>query len=189
MTSVESFDHYQQLATRTMKESSEFEVLLHCTMGMMGEAGEVAELPREEKDKRIMEIGDCLWYAANLATVTKWRMSGVLKAVTRVSHMAWDDLSRHEPEMRALLWAARLTDVVKKAVFYGKHMPKDEMRKCLTCYVSALLDLIAIMGVEPLYVATRNIQKLEARYPSLKFDSDRAINRDTANEESKSKSA
>ena len=175
---VESFDQYQQLAIRTMKDDPHLMKVLHCTMGMVGEAGEFAELPYDEEDKRIGEIGDCMWYAANLAHTMGWNLSSILQAVGRYSKNTVDDLVKHTSETRAMLWSARLNDIVKKSVFYGKELPVEEVRKCLACYMSAVLDMASKMSVMPLVAAELNIKKLSARYPDLAFNADHAINRD-----------
>ena len=69
------FDKYQKVAFETAMESSKN--IFYMTMGLCGEAGEVAnkikKVMRDGKSPDIedlkKELGDCLWYVAGMATV------------------------------------------------------------------------------------------------------------------------
>jgi NTP pyrophosphatase (non-canonical NTP hydrolase) len=75
-----TFDEYQTESNKTAQYPKEF-ALYYCGLGLTGEAGEVAEKIKKimrndngviSEDKKIeikKEIGDVLWYAAQLATV------------------------------------------------------------------------------------------------------------------------
>ncbi len=74
-----TFDEYQVEANKTAQYPKE-SALYYCGLGLAGEAGEVAEklkkviandggvLTEEKKDNLKKEIGDVLWYTAQLAT-------------------------------------------------------------------------------------------------------------------------
>lgn len=71
-----SFDDYQLLARYTAnKDRPQNERILNWTLGISGEAGEVADIIKKaefhghvlDKDEIIKEIGDILWYLSNLA--------------------------------------------------------------------------------------------------------------------------
>lgn len=66
------------VAESTYKGHAQIESLVYCTLGLTGEAGEVAELTKklirddhlkltdDRKEKYLGELGDVLWYLANL---------------------------------------------------------------------------------------------------------------------------
>ncbi len=71
-----TFSDYQRAAARTSRAEPHRERLLVQALGLNGEAGEVAELIKKwawhgkELDPELLakEIGDCLWYLADLAS-------------------------------------------------------------------------------------------------------------------------
>lgn len=68
------FDDYQKEALRTASNKRKLEVF---TLGLVGEAGEVAELVKKHlghdqplpREKMVKELGDVLWYLSNLANL------------------------------------------------------------------------------------------------------------------------
>lgn len=70
------FNMYQILAQRTSKEKDREGKLVYGSLGLNGEAGEVADLIKKymyhgrvlEKDKVVEELGDVLWYIAEVAS-------------------------------------------------------------------------------------------------------------------------
>jgi NTP pyrophosphatase (non-canonical NTP hydrolase) len=73
------FDDYQRAAMRTARDKDAKDEFLHLVLGLVGEAGEVAEkvkklirdkdsdLAQLDRDDMASELGDVLWYAAVLA--------------------------------------------------------------------------------------------------------------------------
>ena len=68
---------YQELAMRTVnKELSKKEMLVNGVMGLNGESGEVIDLVKKhlfhghdlDRDKIIKELGDVLWYIAEVCS-------------------------------------------------------------------------------------------------------------------------
>lgn len=86
-------DEYQHLAARTLLKAPERpltneEIMMTwCAMGMLGEAGEVAEIIKKscfhnhplDKAKLQKEIGDVLWYLAGLCTVAGMDMEATMR--------------------------------------------------------------------------------------------------------------
>lgn len=85
-----TFDEYQKKAiTTAMKDDSSFEVFMYRTLGLAGEAGEVAEkvkkiirdkdcqLDDHDREELIKELGDVLWYLQALANYLKVPLSQV----------------------------------------------------------------------------------------------------------------
>lgn len=71
-----NFEDYQDLAARTMNDSlSERDALSMTGLGLAGEAGETVELIKKhnfhgkelDREKLKAELGDVLWYLANMA--------------------------------------------------------------------------------------------------------------------------
>lgn len=75
--------------------------------------------------------------------------------------------------------AGEVLDSVKKTMAYGKNLDRDhvveEIGDCLF-YMNMMVKFLDTTWDE---VLDRNIRKLEARYPELKFSAERANNRDT----------
>lgn len=69
-----TFDEYQKMAQRTSGEDHEH--VLNGVLGLAGESGECADLVKKclfqghtlDRDHLIEELGDVLWYCAELAT-------------------------------------------------------------------------------------------------------------------------
>lgn len=73
------FDDYQAAAMRTARDVDARDEFMHLVLGLVGEAGEVAEkvkklvrdhdsdLARLDRDDLASELGDVLWYTAVLA--------------------------------------------------------------------------------------------------------------------------
>lgn len=99
-----TFDEYQQAAHATAIYPNEV-ALAYVTMGLVGEAGEIANKVKKvyrdhcgilsENDRNAIagEIGDVIWYIAELASVLELDLSGiaqmnVLKLAARKSRNA-----------------------------------------------------------------------------------------------------
>lgn len=168
---VRSFNHYQELALRTVKPDNFLQSVLHCVMGMAGEIGEYREVPHDNQGTRIGEIGDCMWYSAILSKVLGFPLQEIV------------DVANNKPRPSngsdaAVIHAARLIDLVKKAVFYGKPLNTMATMNELVDYFSSILSICDSMAISPLHVGLVNIKKLAERYKDGRFDAGHAINRD-----------
>ena len=73
----------------------EYQGLMYLGLGLAGEAGEVAdnvkkafrddneELTKERREAMKYELGDCLWYIAEMARVLGWTLEDVASANTQ----------------------------------------------------------------------------------------------------------
>jgi NTP pyrophosphatase (non-canonical NTP hydrolase) len=81
------FNEYQEqaLATATYPQD---QAVVYNTLALSGEAGELAnkvkkimrgdkELTPDVVEELMLELGDCLWYMANLADVVGWKLEDV----------------------------------------------------------------------------------------------------------------
>ncbi|MCS7041056.1 MAG: nucleoside triphosphate pyrophosphohydrolase family protein [Caldilineales bacterium] len=107
-----SLNDYQQLALRTAGNHGDFErTLIYTTLGLNGEAGEVAELVKKAffhghelpREKLKHELGDVLWYVAVLAQAMGWSLEDVAqeniaKLARRYPEGFSGERSRHRTE-------------------------------------------------------------------------------------------
>lgn len=177
---LSSLNDYQEKAVRTLKRGErQLDDILHCVLGMVGEAGEVAEVIESDPETIMKEVGDSMWYAAALAYVMGLDLLSIHDAaVESLSDRSTLPFAAHPPEDRAHVWAGRLADRVKKSVFYGKVLDMFRVQSELVQYWACLVEHCYLLDMHILDVADKNIRKLEARYPAGTFDADRAINRD-----------
>lgn len=75
--------------------------------------------------------------------------------------------------------AGEVVDVVKKVVFYGKKVDRQHLIEEMGDQLWYINLMIKKLGSTWAEVFEANIAKLEARYPGLRFDADKAINRNT----------
>lgn len=178
---VKSLEEYQALSVRTMKEDSHLMKILHCTMGMVGEVGELMELEPGLYDKYFNpipdmldkikgELGDCMWYLANLYHLLQRPFPQITISDQGIET---NDL---------IIAAAELTDLVKKSVFYGKSLDEAKAGEIADRYLCLIASRTFDIEVDLYEVLEANVKKLEKRYPNLCFNADHAINRDYAAE-------
>lgn len=84
---------YQKLAARTANGTHGPYTLANWALGLAGEAGEAADLIKKhvfhahglDKDKLVKELGDVLWYIANVAETLGVQLEDVMqKNVTKL---------------------------------------------------------------------------------------------------------
>lgn len=84
-------DDYQRAALRTARSKDAPDEFMHLVLGLVGEAGEIAEkvkklvrdensdLARLDREDMAAEIGDVLWYAAVLASYLDLSLNDVVQ--------------------------------------------------------------------------------------------------------------
>ena len=78
--------------------------------------------------------------------------------------------------------AGEILDHVKKAAFNNRALDNKHLIAEISDVMWYLNLLVASLGTTWGHVLSVNIAKLEARYPDLKYDADRSLNRDLAAE-------
>jgi NTP pyrophosphatase (non-canonical NTP hydrolase) len=85
------FNKYQKLAKKTAVYPNSGKNFIYPTIGLMGEAGELAnkikkvirddgsKITKEKREEIKAEMGDILWYVSQLATELKLELSDVAK--------------------------------------------------------------------------------------------------------------
>jgi NTP pyrophosphatase (non-canonical NTP hydrolase) len=148
------YAEYQQQARRTMDQTLTPEERIElCLWGIPGEVGEVIDLWKKErfhrhprdKDKYRKEIGDVVWYVANLCHETATEFFPHEAALQLWRKVGYD----MKLQLRTLAEEAACFDMV-------------DPRRVLTLliHIASLLDLGPFEDILDL-----NIAKLKARYP------------------------
>ncbi|AKM83360.1 hypothetical protein A2422_04090 [Candidatus Woesebacteria bacterium RIFOXYC1_FULL_31_51] len=86
-----NFDKYQNSCKKTAVYPNIGKNFIYPTIGLMGEAGEVANkikkiirddnsiITKEKKEELVYELGDMMWYIAQLSTELNLKLSDVAK--------------------------------------------------------------------------------------------------------------
>lgn len=175
---------YQKAAMRTSTE--DHDRLLNGCMGLIGETGEVvdavkkwkfqsgdhAEIPKE---KLIDELGDVLWYLAEISTGYQLDMIESLKQMgfDLADTLYYDEDDLEHDSIDLGIAAARLADLIQNQdnveevdVMYGISIIIDRISHILKDFCGSNLGLCM----------QRNIEKLLKRYPDG-FDPERSLHR------------
>ena len=173
-------EDYQRLAMRTSPEGHDR--MLNGCMGLIGESGEVVDIVKKwkfqsgdhaqlPKDKLIEELGDVLWYCAEISTAQMAEMIPAVKAMG-LEEIQYDGKLHIEA-----LFLAKLAQSMTDAWLYP-----DEYTPEPLYIVACIIDLIGYMlktycGSTLEECMERNIEKLKRRYPDG-FDPERSLHRE-----------
>lgn len=173
-------EDYQRLAMRTSPEGHDR--MLNGCMGLIGESGEVVDIVKKwkfqsgdhaqlPKEKMIEELGDVLWYCAEISTAQMAEMIPVIRAMG-LEEIQYDGKLHIEA-----LFLAKLAQSMTDAWLYP-----DEYTPEPLYIVACIIDLIGYMlktycGSTLEECMERNIEKLKRRYPDG-FDPERSLHRE-----------
>ena len=173
-------EDYQRLAMRTSPDGHDR--MLNGCMGLIGESGEVVDIVKKwkfqsgdhaqlPKDKLIEELGDVLWYCAEISTAQMTEMIPAVKAMG-LEEIQYDGKLHIEA-----LFLAKLAQSMTDAWLYP-----DEYTPEPLYIVACIIDLIGYMlktycGSTLEECMERNIEKLKRRYPDG-FDPERSLHRE-----------
>lgn len=171
---------YQKLAMRTSPEGHDR--MMNGCMGLIGESGEVVDAVKKWKfqsgknppipqEKLIDELGDVLWYCAELATGMHLDM---MKAKEQ---WGFDGLSYHGSLSIEALFLSKLAQNMADACF-----SPDEFTPSLDYIIASIIDLVGYMlhnycDCTLERCMEQNIEKLKKRYPDG-FDPERSLHRE-----------
>ena len=154
--------------------------LLHASLGLCTEVEEY--LTATSAQNEIEELGDAYWYLAVLDNTF------TIPDLQQLPNC--DDADALGPH-----WVAMLQDICKRVIFYGKPLDNEPNKNypygMLNALYRAYWGLIRWIEDEilpnanlpsPIQLMEANIQKLEKRYPDLRFDSTNAIVRNEEKE-------
>lgn len=163
---------YQGLAQRTSPDNGH-DRILNGTMGLIGEGGEVVDAVKKwvfqsaddtpfPKEKIVEEIGDVLWYVAELCTGADLQME---QLVGKQTYAGID--SPEEIAMNIVHYALR-----------AHHSTVLGVERCLEGLLATCEYMLEMYCKSSLQDAMeKNIEKLSARYPDG-FDPERSMHRD-----------
>lgn len=182
-------DKYQQLALKTGDnvKLNEYQVgakstaiypgkLAYPTLGMCGEIGELTEACRRGDDDNVpKEIGDVLWYVANVAADAELPLSGVCKRQTfkMKGFPAWDWTEACEELSVA---AGIVAENVKKAIRDNNGILTDKrcenLCRALRRVILTLVSIANVYGYSLEDCAKMNLDKLYSRQERGKLSGD-----------------
>ena len=161
-------EDYQRLAMRTSPEGHDR--ILNGCMGLIGESGEVVDIVKKwkfqsgddaelPKDKLIEELGDVLWYCAEVSTGMG---SDMIRVPDRwgLKGLTYDGKLHLEA-----LFLAKLAQNMTDALMHPDEWSPDPMY-----VVACIMDVIGYMlktycGSTMEECMERNVEKLKRRYP------------------------
>ena len=171
---------YQRLAMRTSPDGHDR--MMNGCMGLIGESGEVVDAVKKWKfqsgknppipqEKLIDELGDVLWYCAEISTGMHLDM---MKAREQ-----WGvcGLSYHGVLHIEALYLAKLAQILTDA-----WLAPDEFTQSMDYLVACIIDLVGYMlhnycDCTLERCMEQNIEKLKKRYPDG-FDPERSLHRE-----------
>jgi len=173
---------YQANALRTANHTADKTLRLAVAgMGLAGEAAEVLDLVYHhnaaqpfERDVLIKEIGDCMWYIAETASVVGISLESIEMPPKEAVPMEQDDFLGHATELSVN--AGKVTDYLKKVVGHNHPADVERIRSGLGLVLRSADSLAEMAGVSLQLVCDRNTAKLKARYPEG-FSSEKSVHR------------
>lgn len=195
---------YSALALRTANSlGSQMKDTFHATLGMAGESGEIVDILKKvyaygkplDRIKLLEEIGDLMWYVNLYVSQAEkiglpYTFDNCVGDLNREFNDSTADLSEEERQRVMLAVASKiLTDAGRANLRGDKIEVRDKFGyvdapeyHLVLGYVLDVIDnasyLVYLMGSSLVEVFEMNIRKLETRYPDLRFEADKAINRD-----------
>lgn len=169
---------YAKLAMRTKGENfSQKELIVNAALGLCGESVELASAVYfSKKDEITKEAGDLFWYICLMCDSCNLEFDRICSAY------ACDIDEKEYPQNNEIISSIQeqtglLVDIVKKHYFQGHELYRDQVAIKLR-EISILIACICDRyGLSIDQVMSGNIEKLEKRYPNLKFESDKSVNR------------
>lgn len=185
---VVTFEDYENFVTQLASKDSmkDFNAKLGTGgLGLAGEAGEIAQLTfgvledyvpwsMEIRDKYIKELGDVMWYTAFVArNVLEIGLKDLVE-YPPAEILAGDPTSNLRGASGMLCGVtALIADTTKKLLFHGMPWDDNVKQKMITSlaqvYWTASFFADNVLGCHLDEVIEANVEKLSARYKSLKF--------------------
>lgn len=181
-----NFTEYRELTVITMADTGSIITdSAHMTLGMnteiMGEMPQALSKMDEVNFKE--EIGDALWYVSNYCNIWKLTPEFLIKSNEQFEATAGvAKLNNTDGQQFMLIFGlaqsvALLQDLDKKHLAYGKKGDDTMRQELINDIYTMLLYICHVYGFEISKILERNIEKLEARYPNLRFEAERANTR------------
>lgn len=163
-----NFENYTELAKRTMNAKlSNTQKQLNCMIGICNELGELLGPFKKamfqghslNRDEIISECGDVLWYVANLVDANPYFYVLEYEEETHIP-------ANMEQVVRLLL------EAMQNASLLHTYEESD-----LSMIMYAIDQTLLFVGSNTTESMESNINKLEKRFPNLRFESEKSVNR------------
>lgn len=143
---------------------------LHCVIGFVTEAAEFWQgFFKEDEVNMQEELGDLLWYMANLENLRDLPMRQLQDRLIVDSTMSLTEL------------CDELLDVYKKRIFYNTDKHDAKINHFIGAIKACVIEICIEYKFDVPKMLENNIDKLRARYPE-KFTTEDADNRDLSKE-------
>lgn len=177
-----NLNEYQKLAQRTSSTVYKDKIRNGC-LGLIGETGEIVDALKKwlfqsgdnaplPKDKFIDEMGDVLWYCAEVISGHCWEMKDIFGIVSGY----WRKLYTCDLEDMVISLSNNAAWVYARCFSNGAVGDADLIIESLRDVYGQLLDLCKFIDTTIDEVAHANIEKLKKRYPDG-FDPERSMHR------------
>ncbi len=167
---------YQHEAMRTAGQTSIESMLGNSAQGLPEEASEVLESCFYGNWKDVQgEIGDIMWYLAQLCTALNWPMSVYVRDI----YEALDDVDDKELRQAVdllVIQCGKLDGVIKKHLYHGHELDREALEVYTHQIVYRVVQVCVHFKFTLAEAMEANIAKLRKRYGE-KFSSDASINR------------
>lgn len=169
-------DTFQKDCLRTRREKPQRDAFLNGAMGLAGEAIETLEVVMDHtplgddmvaRDLLIKEIGDIMWYAADLASSLGFNLSAIVKQNIGHSVSPWTGEVEFAERFawKCVLNSGRILEAMKKHIFHDKALDLSKTFKAIDAIVFYAAALAATLEASLEYVCEQNVDKLRERYP------------------------
>lgn len=182
-----NFKEYRTFTPVTMADTGSIITdSAHMTLGMnteiMGEMPQALSKMDEVNFKE--EVGDAFWYVSNYCNL--WNLEPVYLIKDNEKYretFGVAKLDNKDGQQFMLIFGlaqsvALLQDLDKKHLAYGKKGDDAVRQELINDIYTMLLYICHIYGYDVEKILDRNIEKLEARYPNLRFEAEKANTRD-----------
>lgn len=182
---------YQTLALVTANKTNPTTLRLAVAgMGLAGEAAEVLEVIHQVSDHQPLdlnklnkELGDVLWYIAELASTCDLSLVDIVIPLPDrfISVPDWVIRGRSqdlllESALTLMVQVGKTTDYLKKIVGHNHPTDKEKILQQIALCLRAVLDVCHNAKLSMSDVCDANIAKLKLRYPEG-FSTERSIQR------------
>jgi NTP pyrophosphatase (non-canonical NTP hydrolase) len=162
---------------------------IHCAaLGLAGESAEAVEyisatilapMPQDDLLKIRGELGDVLWYIAELSAAFEISMETLYLVAATLPPA---DGAKSPGKCVRLytdltIWAGKSVDYIKKVAHHKHQIDVSKLADMLAKTLHAVIGLTYFFSFTMEIVAEANLEKLRLRYPEGQFTTARSINR------------
>lgn len=189
-----NLSEYKEQSARTMSPNyfpmSISAETIHGIVGVVTEAGELMDALKEaifydlkfDRENVREEIGDVMWYIMAIVRPEGWDLENIPYEEQSVRSMSpnYFPMSISTETIRGIMGivteAGELMDALKKTMFYGRDIDRDNVRKRINNIMQYIMVIMRSEGWDLEDIMQENIDKLKIRYPE-QFTTELSIKR------------